>query len=101
VARASTIANAEVPIPENGIIEAMYAHSSVPPGAGETYDYTLILNGAPQAMTIQIAGAVDQDGNNELNPIVVALGDLICIQCTTSLNAAISGHSASLRFRKT
>ena len=91
--------NAEFPVPFNGAIEAIFAHSALAPGAGETFEYTLILNGVPQAQACQIAGAVQQDNNDEANPILVVEGDLISVRVVTSLNAAVAVHSVGLRTR--
>lgn len=99
--RTSTLINAEFPISENGVLEALYAHSSLAPGVGETYDYTLMRNGIAQAQTCQTAGVVLTDSNDEANPITVVRGDTIVARVVTSLNAAVGGHSVSWRFRKT
>lgn len=90
-------ANVSFPVPFDGIIEAMFAHTSLAPGAGETFDYTLMLNGIAQGQACQIAGAVQQDNNDEANPILVVEGDLISIRVVTSLNAAVAVHSIALR----
>lgn len=92
---------ASVPAPQNYIIEGFYCRSQLAPGAGETYTYTLMLNGLPQAMTCQTAGAAAVESFDFQNPVAVVIGDLISVRVVTSLNAAVTVHASSLRFRQT
>ncbi len=50
------------------------------PGAGNKYDLTLMLNGSPTALTIEISGAATS-GSNVVNEITVTGGDRVYIQC--------------------
>ena len=92
-------AAARVPISYNGILQNLYVESFVAPGAGETYTYTVMINGLATALTCQIAGAVATQANDLANAVAVAPGDLISIRVVTSLNAAATPHKASVGFR--
>lgn len=50
------------------------------PGIGKHYDFTLMVNGAPSALTLEIAGAATS-GNDMVNEIDVTGGDTVSIQC--------------------
>lgn len=92
------IANAnfrDVPICRVGTLQHLYCHSRVAPGVGETYDYEIYLNGVLTALVVEIAGAVDQNGNNVADGIGVVPGDLIRVHVTSSLGANGTLHSWS------
>lgn len=88
-----------VPVPGAGIVEALYARANAAAGAGETFTYTLYVNGIITAQTCQTGGAVATDSNDEAHPIAVAAGDNVAIRIQTSLNAAVVWHVCSLRLR--
>ena len=50
------------------------------PGAGKHYDFTLMVNGAPTALTLEIADAATS-GANTVNEIDVVAGDSVSLQC--------------------
>lgn len=50
------------------------------PGADKSYDFTLMLNGAPTALTLEIADT-DTSGANTVNEIDVVAGDTISLLC--------------------
>ncbi len=74
--------------PWDGILSALFIAIDNAPGAGENTVYTVLVNGAPTALTCTIAGAVAQDANNVVNQVAVAQGDTIVVRAVSSLNAA-------------
>jgi len=50
------------------------------PGAGTRYTFTLMVNGAPSALTFDIADAATS-GSNMLNEIDVTSGDTVSLRC--------------------
>lgn len=63
-----------------GVIKNLRVKLNDSPGAGKHYDFTLMVNGAPTALTLEIADAAIS-GNNMVNEIDVAPGDTIALQC--------------------
>ena len=78
-----------------GQITALYARSSNPAGAGETFIYTVMLNGAPTALAVQIGGAVQQAAN-AVGAIAVVPEDRLTIRLVTSAAAAATQHQFSM-----
>ena len=76
-------------------IRNLYVRVNVAPGAGETFIYTIMLNGAPTAITATIAD-LNTEADDLVNIIAVALGGEICLRVVSSLNAAAANHSLSL-----
>ena len=50
------------------------------PGAGKSYDFTLMLNGAPTALTLEIADAATS-GADTTHEVDVVAGDTISLRC--------------------
>lgn len=50
------------------------------PGAGKSYDFTLMLNGTPTALTLEIADAATS-GADTTHEVDVVAGDLISLRC--------------------
>ncbi len=86
--------------PYSGVLERLFANSSAPPGAGETFTYTLRINGVPTIVTCQTAGAVDTESEDLARAANIVAGDLISLQIVNSLNGANSWHNASFCLRK-
>ena len=93
------IGNSQTPISINCIIDYLYVIATAAPGAGETFTYTLMVNGVASALTCQIAGAAAVPANDLVNAVQVNAGDDLCIRIVTSLNAAITYHHWSFRIR--
>ena len=70
-------------ISTDGVIKNLRVKLDGSPGAGKHYDFTLMVNGAPAALTLEIADAATS-GSNMVNEIDVAPGDTISIQCAPS-----------------
>lgn len=79
-----------------GIIGNLIVRSESPPGAGETYTYTIRVNGVPTAITAVISGGVDRSASDLVNTVQVDIGDSVACQCVTSLNATTGDHIGSI-----
>ena len=82
-----------------GVLSRMYTYSGVAPGAGETFDYTVMINGLEVALATQHAGAVQRTDSDLVDQIAVVPEDEINIRIVTSLNAAVTRHQATLEFK--
>jgi len=87
--------DARMVVPFDCLITDFYARATAAAGAGETFTYTIYLNGAPTALTLIIAGAADVQAGPDLGVIAIADGDELCIRVDTSLNAFATFHSWS------
>jgi len=65
-------------------------HSHNPPGAGESYIFTVRVNGGATLLTATIAGAVDTEGTDLVNGIAIAPGDYVTMQIISSVAAVAS-----------
>lgn len=64
----------------DGVIKNLRVMLDGSPGAGKHYTFTVMLNGAPTALTLDIANLVNT-GNNMVDEVVVTSGDSISFQC--------------------
>jgi len=74
-----TEANRQQLVSTDGIIKNLRIRLNDSPGVGKHYDFTLMLNGAPTALTVEIAG-VFMTGNNMVNEITVTGGDTVSLE---------------------
>ena len=84
--------NAACECPFDGVITEMRARAHIAPGAGQTFTYTLYVNGVPTAMTCVTTGAAVYDSADLANPIRVAKGDDLAVQIVVSAAAGIATH---------
>lgn len=96
----ANVANPPVLMVEPGILDLMNAGSTAAAGAGETFTYTVMVNGAPVALTCQIGGALQDYAEDLVNEAAVQRGDRVCIRIVTSGAAVATVHRSSLRFRR-
>ena len=71
---------AEQIVSTSGKIKNLRVKLNDAPGAGKHYDFTLRVNGAPSALTLEIADAATS-GANIVNEIDVVAGDTISLEC--------------------
>jgi len=64
----------------SGVIKNLRVKLLAAPGAGKKYNFTYMLNGAPTALTAEIANAATT-GSDMINEFAVAAGDTISIRC--------------------
>lgn len=82
------------PMPYACVIRNLFGKATAPPGVGETYTYTLFLNGIATLLTCQTAGAVLLQSSDLVNGIAIAAGDLVSIRIVTSGAAGVVRHQA-------
>ncbi len=51
------------------------------PGGGTSYDFTLMVNGNPTALTLEIADAATSNSNT-VNEVAVSAGDTVSLRCS-------------------
>jgi len=79
-----------------GIISNLAVKALVPPGAGETFTYTLRVNAADTTLTCQIGGAADNRAQDLVNQVVIAIGDVLTLKVVNSAGGASTSHSGSV-----
>lgn len=91
--------DARMVMPFSCILTRYWVRSTLAPGAGETYDITVLLNGVPTLLTLQIAGAVDVQAGPDVDMVAITADDELSIEVVTSLNAALCQMSWSMEVR--
>ncbi len=66
-------------ISTGGVIKNLRVKLNGSPGGGKHYDFTLMLNGNPTALTLEIAGAATS-GSNTADEIAVVAGDTVSLE---------------------
>ena len=64
----------------DGVIKNLRVRLNASPGGTDKYTFTLMLNGAPTALTLDIIGAATT-GSDMVNEITVTGGDYVCLRC--------------------
>lgn len=85
-------------VTRSGILRNLVVKSYQAPGGGQTYTYTVRVNGNPTAITCQIAGAGTVNANDLVNAVRVVVGDRVTVQLVTSGAATVSRHKATIGF---
>ena len=81
-----------------GILRNLFVKSNSAPGAGQSYTYTVRVNGVNTALTATISGAAQYFNTDLVNTVPVNVGDRIIVQIVTSVTATACVHSASVDF---
>lgn len=68
----------DIPMPTSGSFKNLYVKTSIGPGLGDSYRWTLYKNGAATALTVTISG-FDTSGNDVAHSVAVAAGDRVSI----------------------
>lgn len=66
------------------------------PGVGKSIIFTVRINGVNTSLTATISGAVTTGGNDLINSVRVAIGDLVTLQVVNGVGAAANYATASL-----
>lgn len=82
-------------VTRGGLLKNLVAAVDAAPGAGETYTYTVRVNGAPTAITCQIAGA-GLANSDLVNTARVVVGDRVTVQVVTSAAASVTLHNVAI-----
>lgn len=78
-----------------GTVKRIRWGADQPPGAGESYRYTLFKNGVATACTFTVTGSTRKGGSDV--QVVTADGDELCVEVVTSDGAPEANHSGSIR----
>jgi hypothetical protein len=83
-----------------GTITGFYVATSGAATSGQSFTYTVLLNGVATSMTGTISGAVSFDVAVTSNAFLVATNDLVTLRLVTSGTAASVIHSFTLYFEQ-
>jgi len=83
-----TIGLQELPVPFNCRLRNLRAEINGVAGVGETITFTVMIDGAPSALTVTIGGAADTYGEDLVNTVDFAAGQDFVMQHVTSGAAA-------------
>ncbi len=97
--QSATEAEVSIAVPFACTAKNLYAKSDAAPGATETYDYTLMVNGAPAALTCQTADPAVAS-SDLTHTVSIAAGDVISIKVVTSDGSAVTRHKASIELMR-
>lgn len=86
---------AQIPVPFAGRVRGLQIKTNGSPGAGQSFTYTLMLNGSAVAITATMSDSATTASDTS-NKVTVAAGDLLEIRCVTSGSAAARFHRATL-----
>ena len=78
-------------VPRTGFIREIYAKFGAAPGAGQSFTYTLFVNGVATSMTFTAADSATS-GYTQNNGQIVNFGDTIELRVVTSAGAAVTKH---------
>lgn len=78
-----------------GLLSELFVWVSGPPGAGQSYAFTVMKNGAACPLQVTLTGSVDRTGNSTSQTVNVAAGDTITIRAVGSAGA-VSGVAPSV-----
>ncbi len=85
-------------IPTDGTISRLFAEIVLAPGAGNKWDFTLYINGAPTALTVEISGGADVQGSDIVHEIDVFQGDTWALSIFPDSNPTATTLKLSLVF---
>lgn len=83
-------------VTRSGLLRNLVVRTNDPPGLGQTYTFTVRINGAPTTITCQISGAVDRGASDLVNTAEVVIGDRVTIELVSSNGASGTYLVASL-----
>lgn len=86
--------------PRKGSLKNLVALAGSAPGLGETFVYTVRVNGVATAMTVTLSGAAQVTGTDIVNVVQVDPSDRITLRVITSLAASVATHAASFDFEE-
>lgn len=80
----------------NGVVSKFIASSTAAPGAGETFTYTLMVNGVATSMAGTISGAASFSATVTTNPATISVNDTITLRLVSSASAAVTYHRCTI-----
>jgi hypothetical protein len=96
-ASSTTESTVEITIPAACTIDKLAAAATVPPGASETFTYTLRKNGSDTALTCTISGVSDTTSSDISHSVSFASGDKATVKVVVSGSAYSARHDAQVR----
>lgn len=81
-----------------GILKNLVVYTSGAAGAGQSFIYTVRLNGVPTAITCTVSGGVAVSASDLVNSVHVVVGDRVTVQLVLSAGAGTKYHGTSLDF---
>jgi len=82
-----------------GTLKNAVFYANAVAGAGETFTYTVRVNGADTALTGTIGGAADQIANSQEN-VAVNVGDRVTIRVVNSAGGAATQHVCFVGYQR-
>ena len=82
----------------NGVLRNLVVTSKAAPGAGQTFIYTVRVNGVATALTVTLSGAAAVNGSDLVNSVRVVVGDRVSVQLVTSAASSATNHTADLSY---
>lgn len=93
---ASEILSTVFLVTRGGLIGNLVAHSAVVPGVGQSFTYTVLVNGVPTVITCTTSGGVLLNSSDLVNTAHVVIGDRVTVQVVVSAGGAVTGHAMSI-----
>jgi hypothetical protein len=84
--------------PYTGVLRNLRPNSENVPGAGETFVYTLRVNGSDTAVTCTTSGAGSSGSTDSTHSVPVVANQVISVKLVTSAGANVCPHWASLEY---
>lgn len=81
-------------------VSRLFLRIDNPPGAGETFEATIMSEAGATTVTVTIGGAVDTRGQDLVNAEVIPAGNKVSLRCVTSLNCPNNNIGASWMCRR-
>lgn len=78
-----------------GIVKRIRWGANLPPGAGESYRYTLFKNGIATASTFTVTGSTRKGGSDV--EVTCVDGDELCVEVVVSDGAQRADHSGTIQ----
>ncbi|RLE37238.1 hypothetical protein DRJ17_06990 [Candidatus Woesearchaeota archaeon] len=97
--QATVEANAEYVVPFDCVARNMYVIAGSAPGTGESFTYTLRVNGASTDLSVVVSDSSRTNSDNA-DYITLSAGDRVCIQLVTSASASSTVHSVTIELIK-
>lgn len=84
----------ETPLPA-GELSDLRVQSDQQPGEGQTYTFTVLVNGLATGITCTMSGALEDSCQDEINSVTIATGDQLLVQAVASAGATLPGTEVS------
>lgn len=93
----TNVGDAPYVTPRPGLVSQILVQVNAAPGGGQTFTYTLYVNGVASAMTGSIAGAATFQAVIQAPPVPVGAAQTLALQVVTSAGATVTQHRAVIQ----